>query len=391
MTQQDRIRSAIADVSKFDTEQITSDIDMLTRAQAEELYADPGVSAQATARIQNLRAALNRDFKSRDEFVEIALASFIAHIPAVALGPPGTAKSMVLRVMAEYLGLRTRSVELSEFIEDVEKRFTDDKTQESRRPPRRYFEYLITRFTTADELLGPPHLDLMIRRAEFYRQSAGLLPEAQVAFLDEVFKANSAILNALLSIINERIFYNAGQPVRIPLSMVFGASNEAPADEELDALYDRFPIRVMCNPVPNDAQIILDTLDLSNRHAADAILPPQDNHKVERQQIACVNDFKLMSKLQTLAELNWQPGSRANFRKDFVETFRRFRSDFHISDRTLGRLYRLCFSLAILRNGGAAYPTFKEHDVFKYCFREPEAAGVLSDAVDDRIARLAQS
>ncbi len=77
----------------------------------------------------------------------------------------------------------------------------------------------------------------------FYRQTTGLLPEAHVAFLDQIFKTNPAILNALLSVLNERSFYNAGQPVRVPLCMCFGACGSTPGEEDLWVLYDRWGYR----------------------------------------------------------------------------------------------------------------------------------------------------
>ena len=105
-----------------------------------------------------------------------------------------------------------------------------------------FFERLLTRFSVPEELFGP----LSMRGLEndrYVRQTTGYLPSATVAFVDEVFKANSAILNSLLTILNERLLDNGDERVEVPLLCLVGASNELPESEELDALYDRFLLR----------------------------------------------------------------------------------------------------------------------------------------------------
>jgi len=115
----------------------------------------------------------------------------------------------------------------------------------TRRVSGTYFEWLLTRMSTPEELFGPISLK-SLEQDSYRRITANKLPEAQIGFLDEVFKGSSAILNSLLSILNERVFHNDGQPVTIPLEMVVGASNELPEDrEELGALWDRFMVRFM--------------------------------------------------------------------------------------------------------------------------------------------------
>ena len=105
-----------------------------------------------------------------------------------------------------------------------------------------YFERLLTKFSMPEELFGPISLKGM-EQDRFVRITAGRLPEAEFAFVDEVFKANSAILNSLLSLVNERLFHNDGTPMQVPLVTLFGASNEMPEGEELEALFDRFLVR----------------------------------------------------------------------------------------------------------------------------------------------------
>ena len=105
-----------------------------------------------------------------------------------------------------------------------------------------YFERLLTRFSVPEELFGPLSLRAL-EQDQYVRQIKGYLPDANVAFLDEVFKTNSAVLNSLLTILNERLFDNGSERLPVPLLCLVGASNELPESEELDALYDRFLFR----------------------------------------------------------------------------------------------------------------------------------------------------
>ena len=102
-----------------------------------------------------------------------------------------------------------------------------------------YFERLLTRFSVPEELFGPLSM-VGLEKDMYVRKIDGYLPTAQVAFVDEIFKANSAILNSLLTILNERLFDNGSERIEVPLLCLVGASNELPESEELDALYDRF-------------------------------------------------------------------------------------------------------------------------------------------------------
>jgi MoxR-like ATPase len=130
------------------------------------------------------------------------------------VGPPGTAKSDLAVKWVEALGI----------------------------PSEAYFEYMLTRFTEPAEIFGPVDL-VSLKEGRYIRRTHGKLPEAEVAFIDEVFKSNSAILNALLTVLNERKFYQDGRPVAVPLEILIAATNEIPDNPELDALKDRFVLR----------------------------------------------------------------------------------------------------------------------------------------------------
>lgn len=165
--------------------------------------------------IQRLRAlarSLEQQFLGRQETIRLMVLSVLAGEHIALVGPPGTAKSALVRTFARAIDSR-------------------------------YFEYLLTRFTEPNELFGPVDIPAF-RQGTYRRRTEGMMPEAEIVFLDEIFKSNSAILNALLTLLNERKFNNGSTVVDVPLLSVFGASNEVPADESLQAIFDRFLLRV---------------------------------------------------------------------------------------------------------------------------------------------------
>lgn len=159
----------------------------------------------------NLRSELNSAFPERRDVVEGALAAILARESVILLGPPGTAKSATVRAIAQAFN-------------------------------GTYFERLLNRFSTPEELFGPVSLK-GLENDRFVRVTTGKLPEAEFAFVDEIFKSNSAVLNSMLAILNERLFANDGAPVSVPLVSLFAASNELPEGKELEALFDRFLLR----------------------------------------------------------------------------------------------------------------------------------------------------
>lgn len=184
--------------------------------------ATGGIPADLTARLRALRDGLLTGLVERDVAIRLALLATLAGEHLLMVGPPGTAKSLVARRL--HLAF-------------------DEAT---------YFERLLTRFTVPEELFGP----LSIKGLEedrYERLTGSYLPTASIAFLDEIFKANSAILNALLTLLNEREFDNGVKREETPLIAVVGASNELPDGEELDALFDRFLLRLHVGPVSKAA------------------------------------------------------------------------------------------------------------------------------------------
>lgn len=187
-------------------------------SQASVVTAARAVPLDLSDRLRKLRDALLTGLVERDVAIRLALLAALAGEHLLLVGPPGTAKS----VLARRLRLAFRDAA--------------------------YFERLLTKFSVPEELFGP----LSIKGLEedrYERQTQRYLPTASVAFLDEIFKANSAILNALLTLLNEREFDNGSERVKTPLISVVGASNELAESEELDALFDRFLLRLHVGPV----------------------------------------------------------------------------------------------------------------------------------------------
>ncbi|MDY7079263.1 MAG: AAA family ATPase [Chloroflexota bacterium] len=171
-------------------------------------------SEEARMQVQQLINQLSTTYVERSETIEPLVAAVIARRHVVLIGPPGTAKSSLVRDLAAGLG------------------------------GLRFFSWLLTEFSVPEELFGP--LDISaLEQGQYRRLTAGKLPNAELAFIDEVFKAGPAILNTLLSVMQERLFYNDGQPTPVPLVSLIGASNETPTGEqELEALWDRFTVRL---------------------------------------------------------------------------------------------------------------------------------------------------
>ncbi len=171
-------------------------------------------------RLEQLRRELNKIFLERQTVIDGVLAVLLTSGNVVLFGPPGCAKSWMLQ-------------ELCQAIEGAQ-----------------FFDRLLQPTITPDELLGQPSLKALQQQDDLIRNTKRRLPEAHIAFLDEVFRGNATSLNALLRLMSERVFENP-DPQPVPLLFVCGAANRVPDDGDLDALVDRFGYRPWLRYVRN--------------------------------------------------------------------------------------------------------------------------------------------
>lgn len=191
-----------------------------------------------------LQAALNTRFYGMERTVECMMLAALTGEPMVMIGPPGTAKSRIIRSFCHLLGLVGNDALIQ-----------GDSAGGQESKQEAYFEYLLTQFTEPSELFGQFDLARVFATPPvLVREETGMMQKAQVVFLDEVFNASSAILNALLTFMNERKFHDRGKVRRVPLRLLFAASNHAPREEGLGAFYDRFLLRSRLHNAPADPE-----------------------------------------------------------------------------------------------------------------------------------------
>lgn len=213
------------DVLLFDEEKNTGEATGMTIESVEKKKApvsavekattvidSAALGKQAVAKLRSIEKELNAGLLEREDEIRSLILGLASEKNVLLLGPPGTGKSMLSETFSKHI---TKA---------------------------NYFQWLLSRTSDPSEILGPISVKAM-ENDQFLRKPNGKLPEAHVAFIDEIFKSNSATLNTLLPIANERIWYNDGVPKKANLKLLIGASNEFPEDDELSAFYDRFLFR----------------------------------------------------------------------------------------------------------------------------------------------------
>ena len=244
---------------------------------------------------------LNNGLVGKEKVMKLGLLSILSGENMILVGPPGTAKSEISRRLREILA---------------------DSGSET------YFEYLFTKFTIPEEIFGPLSIK-QLQNDKFERNTEGYMPSSRIVFLDEIFKANSSILNTLLTILNERVFHNGLKREKTPLISLIGASNELPFEnDELTALYDRFLIRVVVGYVSDDEiEELLDIKETDMEIPAEIKFTESDLNEIrnESEKVRVTSGIK-----RTVMQI------RQDYNKIFAE-------DNHeiISDRKLVKMVKL--------------------------------------------------
>ncbi len=293
------------------------------------------MTAPLHARLRQVAESLQRQFIGKDEVIRLMMVAVVAGEHCVLLGPPGTAKSALIRSLARLLRAS-------------------------------YFEYLLTRFTEPNEIFGPVDV-AAFRQGVYQRNTAGMLPEAEIVFLDEVFKSNSAILNALLTLLNERRFASGGQVVDCPLLSVFGASNEVPSDESLGAIFDRFLLRVHSD-------------NLDAYHFSELLVAGID-HEIRQLERRPLEPLVAASEI---AELRRRFGGQMSFSDELLATYKgltfQIRAEgISLSDRRVIKLLKLFAASAYL--DGRAEADASDLFILKHIWNNQDQAALLDALV----------
>jgi MoxR-like ATPase len=255
---------------------------------------------------------LNSRFVERDQEIHGIMLSVLAKTHILLLGPPGTAKSQLV-------------IAWSNLIKDA-----------------KYFQWLLTKYTTPEEIFGPYSL-AALEKDEYVRKTEHKASEAHFIFFDEIWKANSGVLNANLTLVNERLFYNGAIPVKVPLLTLVGASNELPEeDDNLDAMLDRFLLKYHVKPIIEEQNFM--KMLLSKMDNIEPILSLEDIHKLQNFSSKVTMPKEMLELYATLRRdfaTNGLISSDRTYRNTIeilkAEALIRYTKDFLEGDRETGK------------------------------------------------------
>lgn len=291
----------------------------------------------AAEKLNAVLSYVKDSFIGKNDVIDLLGISLIARENAFLLGPPGTAKSAIVR-------------HLSGCIENGKN-----------------FEYLLTRFTEPNEIFGP--FDIRkLKEGELVTNTAGMMPEASLIFLDEIFNANSAILNSLLTALNEKIFRRGKETMKLPALMFVGASNMLPEDEALNALLDRFLIRIRCDYVDPDHldEVLLAGWKLENNATRDR--PMVTPEEIKSLQALC------------------RQVNLTSIRKQYVELVHTLRNTgVKVSDRRAVKVQNLIAASALMC--GRTEAILSDLWVLKYIWDTEEQIEILAGIVNTVIEK----
>ncbi|MCQ8859421.1 AAA family ATPase [Plesiomonas shigelloides] len=293
-------------------------------------------------RLKTLQQELQTGLVGRTQAVKIALLALLAEENVLLVGPPGTAKSLLARKIAQSI----------------------QSSEEKGTVP--YFEYLLTKFSTPEEIFGPLSIS-ELKKDCFKRNTLGYLPSAQVGFLDEIFKASSSILNSLLTIMNEKLYHNGTTVVPTPLRSLIAASNELPSgQEELEALYDRFLLRQYVGYVAdNDISKLINVI-ASSQNSAVKPLSPYELAKIKELSA----HVKLPEQIMQVLKDIWLK-HRDAFKEDCRES---------LSDRRLVKVVNI-LKVSAATNGRSDVDLSDVFLLIHCLWNHPDNAGKVKDII----------
>jgi MoxR-like ATPase len=358
-------------------EQVERELAALLRSEDISASRLNHVATTVLNRLSLVCAEASAAFEQRSTEIRMVAAGFVSGVPMLLLGPPGTAKSALVRRIAQMCGLSS-----------------GNEHNKQRDGYGGYFEYLLTNHTMPEELFGGPDLGALAK-GKFKRITRSKLPEAEIAFLDEVFRGGGHILNTLLTIINEKRYDSGEGALHVPMLGLVGASNSAPLEQDLEAFFDRFPIRVWVQSV----------LELKRRHDApdeeaarrladysvnaevsrliDAWDPQSAANERVAQQVSCTNDFRFL-RIYLLFLLRNSKAATDRF-NEFSRLFRMVRDKARLSDRSFGQLWLFGAAMDLLEGKNPLTSWQQEGrghlDVFRYVARNGQDVASLNDRV----------
>ena len=313
-----------------------------SRARPSAAAPSKPVSIPELARkLQEGARRLEAQFLGKEEIVRLLFVSAVAGEHMVMVGPPGTAKSALVRAFADTIDAS-------------------------------YYDYLLTRFTEPNEIFGPVDIQAF-RQGAYRRRIEGMLPEAEIAFLDEIFKANSAILNSLLGVLNSRRFSHGNTTISVPLISMFAASNEVPNDDALSALFDRFLLRVRVD--------YLDSYQFRGLLQKGAALEAQSlaEHAGAPPPVsACVSAQELVSMQRQFGQL------LQSMDEEFLASYKglvfQIRSEgINLSDRRVVKMLKLFAASAVF--DGREQVNDADFFVLRHVWNTPEQQDILQEIV----------
>jgi len=311
-------------------------------------------------KFKKLEDSLNQKIIGHPDMVRGAILSLLAGEHILLIGPPGTAKTMLANALSDSI----------------------DGTKS--------YKYLLTKYTEFSEIFGALDINAL-SQGQYKRNWSGII-SSQIIFLDEIFKANSAILNSLLSLLNERVVYDplTGQSIQTSLLLAIGASNELPAEEELQALFDRFLVKVYVNYLDDQLKIgqALESVWGNRNGNAGNIISIQE---VKQAQEIVGGMLGQVINLRSVKVPLFQIYSDSVFA--FIKTLRS--KGILISDRTIISKLPKLFAAYLFMNMDSGKITITAlqnwiFDIIPLLARSPEEKRAIEKAIDDALGEVAE-